>query len=114
MYKDKKELNENSIILTMSTDDKNADKACEWLKQGRSVYCIGRNKNGIVINFHPKDKTDGDKWKQAFLKYASHNVGCMISHEHNNTPCSCGYSKLALELMSDEDWTNWVLAKQPY
>ena len=62
-----------------------------------------------------KLETEVEKWKSAFKKYAAHNVSCMISNEHHNTPCKCGYSKLRKELLEDnEDWTNWAPGKQPY
>lgn len=54
------------------------------------------------------------KWKQAFKKHATHSVGCMIKHEHNGDTCSCGYSELRKEILNNEYWINWVLAKRPY
>ena len=49
MYKSTKELEDNSILID---SEEAANKADEWLKEGRTVWCVGRNSLGVIIHFH--------------------------------------------------------------
>lgn len=50
MYKSTKELEDNSILID---SEEAANKATAWVWDGRTVYCIGRNSLGVIINYHP-------------------------------------------------------------
>jgi len=52
-YKSKKEFVANSILYDT---EEAGSKINEWMKDGRKVYCIGRNSEGVVVHFYPPSK----------------------------------------------------------
>ena len=81
MYKNIKELEKNSLIITMEDTNKNADLATKWLSDGRKVYCIRRNSHGIVINFYPekiKEAKDRDLKSVHYLIWALAEITCSV------------------------------------